>query len=191
MNNPGPVPSQTPAPRRIPVLFSPEGPYPPSDAARKPERKWQPWFVATLVIGGLLGLIFWLGRAPSLTKNAGIDPYANYLALTHLHVSRANNFAGHPLVYVEGTLENRGNRTVTSVNMQAFFANDMGDPPRMEQSPVALIRSRQPYVDTEPLSVDPLSPGKSQDFRLTFDNVSPTWNQKTPQLHVLHVETRP
>ena len=191
MNDPGSEPSQTPAPRRIPVLFSPEGPYPPNNAARKSERNWLPWFVAVLVIGGLLGLIFWLGRAPSFATNAGIDPYANYLVLSHLHVSQTNNFAGHPLVYVEGTLKNRGNRMVTSVDMQAFFANDIGDPPRVEQSPVAIIRSRQPYVDTEPLSADPLPPGTSQDFRLTFDKVSPTWNHKTPQLQVLNVQTRP
>jgi hypothetical protein len=61
----------------------------------------------------------------------------------------------------------------------------------MAQAPLALIRSRQPYVETEPLSRNPLLPGESQDFRLTFANVSTIWNQKTPQLQILRAETRP
>ena len=190
MKNPGSGPSQTPTPRRVPVLFSPQGPYPPNNA-QKPERNWLPWTIAVVTIGCLAGLGFWFGRTTSMANNAGMDPYAKYLVMSHLHVSRADNFAGDSLVYVEGTLENRGNRTVTALEMQAFFANDAGDPPRMAQAPVALIRSRQPYVETEPLSQDPLLPGASQDFRLTFANVSSIWNQKTPQLQVLRAVTRP
>ncbi|MHB1794914.1 MAG: hypothetical protein ACYCPO_08095 [Acidobacteriaceae bacterium] len=72
-----------------------------------------------------------------------------------------------------------------------LFANDSGEAPQMLQTPVSLIRSRDPYVDTQPIGAAPLAPGKSQDFRLVFDNVSPMWNQQPPQLQVLHVGTRP
>jgi hypothetical protein len=61
----------------------------------------------------------------------------------------------------------------------------------MLQAPVSLVRSRDPYVDTQTISAAPLPPGKSQDFRLVFDNVSPMWNQAPPQLRIADVGTRP
>lgn len=189
MDNPGSGPSQTPTPRRIPVLFSPDGPYPLNNVG-KPAWNWLPWAVAIVAVGCLLGLVFWFGQASSKANDAGMDSYARYLVVSHLHIGQANNFAGNPLVYVEGTLKNRGNRTVTSVEMQALFPNDAGDPPRMDEAPVFLLLSRQSYVETEPLDADPLLPGMSRNFRLTFANVSSTWNQKVPQLQVLRVETK-
>jgi hypothetical protein len=136
-------------------------------------------------------LAFWLGRPPANSTGSGVDPYAKYLVLGNLQVSQGSNFAGDQLTYVDGTIENRGPRTVTSVILQTLFANDSGDAPQMLQTPISLVRSRDPYVDTVPISAAPLAPGKSQDFRLVFDNVSPMWNQQPPQLHVLQVGTRP
>ena len=150
-----------------------------------------PWIVALVVICGSLGLAFWLGRPPANSNGNGVDPYAKYLVLGNIQVSQASNFAGDQLTYVDGTIENRGNRTVTAVTLQSLFANDSGDAPQMLQAPVSLVRSRDPYVDTQPISAAPLAPGKSQDFRLVFDNVSPMWNQQAPQLHILQVGTRP
>ena len=150
-----------------------------------------PWIVAVVVICGALGLAFWLGRPPVNSTGSGVDPYAKYLVLGNIQVSQASNFAGDQLTYVDGTIENRGNRTVTAVTLMCLFANDSGEAPQMLQTPVSLIRSRDPYVDTQPIGAAPLAPGKSQDFRLVFDNVSPLWNQQPPQLHVLYVGTRP
>lgn len=191
MNDPGLGASKTPASHRAPTLFIAEGSPSANFLVEKPVRNWVPWIVAACAIGLLLALILWFGRTPAPPPNAGIDPYAKYLVFRNVEVSQANNFAGDQLTYVDGTLENHGNRTVTSVTVQAAFANISGEAPQMEQVPVSIIRSREPYVDTIPISAAPLAPGKSQDFRLIFDNISPMWNQQAPQLTVLHAGTRP
>ncbi|MHB1936475.1 MAG: DUF2393 family protein [Acidobacteriaceae bacterium] len=190
MNDPDSRPNQTPTSRREPIIFTTQSTAT-NRAAAKTERSWMPWIVALVVICAALGFAFWLGRPPANSNGNGVDPYAKYLVLGNVQVSQASNFAGDQLTYVDGTIENRGNRTVTAVTLQAMFANDSGEAPQMLQAPVSLIRSRDPYVDTQPVSAAPLAPGKSQDFRLVFDNVSPLWNQQPPQLHILRVATRP
>jgi hypothetical protein len=191
MNDPGSTPSHDPNPLHEPVLFAINDTSSAYGVAEVPERNWLPWIVAVVAIGGALGLAFWFGRPPASSTGTGVDPYAKYVVLSNVQVSQASNFAGDQLTYVDGTIENRGPRTITSVTLQTLFANDSGDAPQILQAPVSLIRSRDPYVDTEPIGTAPLIPGKSQDFRLVFDNVSPMWNQQPPQLLVLHVGTRP
>jgi hypothetical protein len=108
-----------------------------------------------------------------------------------VQVSQASNFAGDQLTYVDGTIENRGNRAITSMTIQAAFPNVTGDAPQSLQAPLSLIRSRDPYVDTQPISAAPLAAGKTQDFRLVFDNVSPMWSQQPPSLRIVDIGTRP
>ena len=38
-----------------------------------------------------------------------------------------------------------------------------------ETQQLMLIRTRDPYIDVEPVSAAPLKPGDGQDFRLIFD----------------------
>ncbi|MGC1871710.1 MAG: DUF2393 family protein [Acidobacteriaceae bacterium] len=149
-----------------------------------------PWIVAMIVICCGLGLAFWLGRPPANSTGV-VDPYAKNVVLGNVQVSQASNFAGDQLTYVDGTIENRGNRTITSMTIQAAFPNETGDAPQILQAPLSLVRSRDPYVDTQPISVAPLAAGKSQDFRLVFDNVSPMWNQEPPPLQIVDLTTRP
>jgi hypothetical protein len=190
MNDPESGSSQTPTPHREPILFAAENPSI-NSAVGGQERNWIPWIVALVVICCGLGLAFWLGRPPANSKGNGVDPYAKYVVLGNVQVSQASNFAGDQLTYIDGTIENRGNRTITSMTLQAAFPNEMGDAPQILQAPLSLIRSRDPYVDTQPISAAPLPPGKTQDFRLVFDNVSPMWNQAPPQLRISDVSTRP
>jgi hypothetical protein len=49
---------------------------------------------------------------------------------------------------------------------------------------------REPYIDVEPVSAAPLTPGGEQDFRLIFDGVKPDWDGAYPEIRILHVETR-
>ena len=191
MNDPESGPSQIPAaPHRQPILFATETPSA-NSAAERVERNWMPWIVALVVICGGLGLVFWLGRPAANSNGNGVDPYAKYVVLGNVQVSQASNFAGDQLTYVDGTVENHGSRTITSMTIQAAFPNETGDAPQILQAPLSLVRSRDPYVDTQPISAAPLSPGKSQDFRLVFDNVSPMWNQQPPSLRIADLRTRP
>jgi hypothetical protein len=190
MNDPGPGFSPTPTPPREPILFAAETPSA-NRAAEGAERNWVPWIVAVVVICCGLGLAFWLGRPAANSNGNGGDPYAKNVTLGNVQVSQASNFAGDQLTYVDGAIQNRGNRTITAMTLQAAFPNETGDAPQILQAPLSLVRSRDPYVDTQSISTAPLPPGKTQDFRLVFDNVSPMWNQAPPSLRIVAIATRP
>lgn len=189
MNDPGSGPAQTPTPHREPVLFTTEDPSV-NRSAEGQDRNWVPWIVALVVICFGLGIVYWLGR-PAANSSSSIDPYSKNVVLGHVQVSQASNFAGDQLTYVDGTIANRGNRTLTSMTLQASFPSETGNAPQILQAPVSLIRSRDPYVDTQPISAAPLAAGQTKDFRLVFDNVSPMWNQTPPALRIVEITTRP
>jgi hypothetical protein len=167
-----------------------------SEKKSQPEtRSWLPWIIAGVVIVAVLGLIFASSRherAALQAENASQtpDPYASQLSISNLQMSEAANFAGGKVTYVDGTITNKGDKTVTGVHVVVTFKNDVGEPPQKTPMPLTLIRTREPYVDIEPVSAEPLKPGDSHDFRLIFDHVSPTWNQQYPVIQVMHVETR-
>ena len=190
MHAPASEPNPPASPHRDPVLFASEGLLP--GAGKDNDRNWLPWLVAAGVIVLFLGALFLVDarhHASSGTIGVGSNLYTAQVVLSNLQMSQANNFAGGQLTYIDGTVSNHGNRTVTSLTVQALFANDEGEPPQAEQVPLALIRAREPYVDTEPVRAAPLAPGASADFRLIFDDISPMWNQQVPVLKVLNVET--
>lgn len=172
-----------------PEIFSPKAPG--SDAQ---ERNWLPWIVAAAVVVLALLLLMALGgrhTTPSAAPNAALQPsaYAPNLELTDLHMGQATSFAGGQVTYVDGTITNHGNQTVSGVTVAVTFANDAGESPQVETTPLLLIRTHQPYVDTEPVSAAPLAPGASHEFRLIFDDVSPLWDQQTPKIQITGVRT--
>ena len=194
MNAPASGPTPPPVPSRDPVLFATDSSHLADGAAigRRNERNWLPWIVAAVIIVLLVGLAFLLGgpRRPQSSARNQANPYASHVVLSHIQMSQASNFAGGQLTYLDGTVTNQGNRTITSVTVEALFANDAGEPPQAEQVPFTLIRTREPYVDIEPVNAAPLAPGASQDFRLIFEDISPMWNQQLPQIKVLNVGTK-
>ena len=51
-------------------------------------------------------------------------------------------------------------------------------------------RQRIPYVDIEPVSAAPLSPGGEADFRLILESVPDNWNMQTPGLRAIQVDVK-
>ncbi len=165
----------------------------------KEERNWLPLavaaavvlFVAAVVIVSLeYGSARGKGAAAVASISAPLDPYAGSLSLTGLTMSESSNLAGGKLTYMDGRIANHGARTVTGVTVQALFRDFAHEVTQNETLPLMLIRTREPYVDVEPLSAAPLKPGDEKDFRLIFDTVSSNWNGAYPEIRILHVETK-
>jgi len=74
--------------------------------------------------------------------------------------------------------------------MQVVFRNDVGLSPQVETLPLSLIRTHEPYIDTEPLSSAPLKPGEEREFRLIFDSVAVDWNQQYPEIRVVQTSAK-
>jgi hypothetical protein len=131
------------------------------------------------------------GSAPKATPaNAPLDPYAASLQLSNLAMSQSTNYIGARITYLEGHIVKTGDRTVTGIGAQVLFRDYTNLITQNTTQAMNFIRTRQPYVDVEPVSAAPLAPGQGRDFRLVFDGVSPQWNGQMPQLRIIHVQTR-
>uniref|UniRef100_E6QL61 DUF2393 domain-containing protein n=1 Tax=mine drainage metagenome TaxID=410659 RepID=E6QL61_9ZZZZ len=105
-------------------------------------------------------------------------------------MSESSNLAGGKVTYLDGEVANTGDRTVTGVTVRVEFRNASREVVQNETMALNLIRMREPYIDTEPVSAAPLKAGERRDFRLIFDQVSADWDEAYPEVQVLGATTR-
>jgi hypothetical protein len=152
-----------------------------------------PWVVAGLVVLVILGGLIVAGRKKSSGPGNTILPlaaYASNLPLTQLAMSESANISGGKYTYIDGHVRNAGSQTVTAVTVQVIFRNDEQLSPQVETVPLFLIRTREPYVDTQSIASSPLTPGGDREFRLTFETIPTNWNYQMPEIHVTGVDTK-
>jgi hypothetical protein len=180
-----PIEMQQASPADAPV-FAPE-------AARGGGMPLSAWLIAgVVVLAVVVGLVL-AGR-----RKAGVPPntilplaaYSANLPLSDLAMSESTSLSGGKSTFIDGRVKNTGDKTVAGVTVQVLFRNDEGMPPQVETVPLALIRTREPYVDTQPVSVSPLKPGDEREFRLIFEAIPGNWNVQMPEVHVVRVDTR-
>jgi len=164
-------------------------------SAETRERNGLPLAIAAavvLVVAATAVLILEHGKpSNSVTPiSAAPDPYAASLPITGLAMSESSNLAGGKITYLDGHIVNTGSRTITGVTVQVLFRTFAHEVAQNETQPLKFIRTRDPYVDLEPVSAAPLKPGDQQDLRLIFDSVSPDWDGACPEVRIVHVETR-
>jgi Protein of unknown function (DUF2393) len=178
-----------------PILLNPTG-----DGlnfgAKPDERSSVPmaaWGVAALIVVVIVGALALAGRKKPVVPPNTLQPadaYAATLPLSKLAMSQSDEPLGGKLTYLDGHMQNTSGRTVTAVTVQVVFSNDEALPPQIDTVPVTLIRTRQPYVDIEPVSKEPLQPGDDREFRLTFEKVPDNWNTQMPEVRVIHTDLR-
>jgi Protein of unknown function (DUF2393) len=128
--------------------------------------------------------------APAVTPiSAAVDPYASSLSIGHLAMSESSNLAGGKVTYLDGQIANQGNRTVTGITVQVLFRDPAHEVAQNETQPLKIIRTREPYIDVEPLASAPLKPGGQADFRLIFDTVAEDWDGAFPEIRIIHVDS--
>ncbi|MGD0521898.1 MAG: DUF2393 family protein [Terracidiphilus sp.] len=160
------------------------------------ERNWLPLAMAiavVLVAAAVVVLVFEHPRPTAKVTpiSAAPDAYASSLPITGLAMSESSNLAGGKVTYLDGHIANTGARTVTGITVQVFFRDAAHEVARNDTLPLKLIRMREPYIDVEPVSAAPLTPGGGHDFRIIFDAVPPPdWDGAYPELRVIHVETK-
>jgi hypothetical protein len=163
----------------------------------KPEPSSNPllaWGIAGAVVLVLLGGILLLTHhkpAPPANAILPLDPYAKNLVISQVVMSESTSLSGGKSTFIDGHVRNTGSRTVTGATVQVLFGNfDPTQPPQLETTPLTLIRTHEPYIDTEPLSAAPLAPGDDHEFRLIFEDISPNWNQQLPDIHPTQISLK-
>jgi hypothetical protein len=105
-------------------------------------------------------------------------------------MSESANLAGGKSTYLDGQIANHGAKTVTAINVQVIFRDPAHEVAWNQTQPLMLIRTREPYIDVEPVSAAPLKPGDTRDFRLIFDNVPQNWDGVFPEIRMIHVDAK-
>ena len=165
------------------------------DPVPKSERNWLPIAIATAIVVVLvvgIGLVLEHGRTTGQVTpiSARPDPYASSLPIAQLTMSQSANLAGGKVTYLDGHIANTGTRTVTGIMVQVLFRDVVREVAQNETQPLMLIRTREPYVDIEPVSAAPLKPGDERDFRLIFDTVADAWNGAYPEVRIVQVASK-
>lgn len=150
------------------------------------------WVVAGVVVLAVLVALVIAGRKRTPTVT-GIQPpaaYAANLQVSGLQMSESTSLSGGKSTYVDGRIRNNGGQTASGVTVQVLFRNDEGMPPQVETVPLMLVRTREPYVDTQTVAAAPLKPGDEREFRLIFESIPSNWNQQMPEIRIIQVQTK-
>jgi hypothetical protein len=145
--------------------------------------------IAIAVIVAIAGAAALLLRERPQPK-PGPPPYAASLKFSDLKMSQAQNFVGATVTYIDGTLNNTGDKTLAHAVVQVTFKDSYGQVAQIENVPIKVLQMAGPYDDTVDLTVAPLAPGQSKPFRLIFEHVSEQWNQAYPELQITNVTTK-
>lgn len=140
------------------------------------------------VLAVMLGIALLMREPPKAAKTA--SPYIASLKLSDFKMSAAENFIGATVSYVDGSITNSGDKTVTHVVVEVTFKDELGQLAQREEVPLRVVRSNGAYTEPVDLSVSPLATGQTEPFRLTFDSISAQWNHQYPEIRVTDVTVK-
>ncbi len=179
----------------------PEEPQANRPAAPEPERGKTPVLGLSIGFALVLAVLAWLiissrtsptryVRIPEVMQSAASDAYAAKLPLSEIKMLTAENMIGGSHTYVEGKIANQGDKVVNGATVEITFKNSLSQIVQRETQTLMVILAREPADDVAALSLSPLKPGESKEFRLTFEHISADWNQEYPTVRVVSVSTR-
>jgi hypothetical protein len=141
-----------------------------------------------LVFGLALGAALLLREPPKHVAQP--SPYLTKLKFSDPKMSVAENFIGATVHYIDGTITNTGDKTVTRAMVEINFEDSMGQLAQRDDLPLRILRTNGAYEEPVDLSTAPLVPGQSAQFRLTFDSISAQWNHQYPDLSITDVSVK-
>lgn len=150
------------------------------------ESNLRPVLIGLVLVVVIVGIIVLLSRGTPKGA-ATAHPYSANVVLSNIKMSAAENFVGASVTYIDGTVTNSGQQTVTHAVVHVVFKNSLGEIAQTEDVPLRVLQTGGPYLDAVDLSMSPLAPGQSKPFRLTFEHVTADWNQAYPELQVSDV----
>ena len=161
----------------------------PTLGADERETNWRAIGIAVAVVAVIVAILLVISRTEQKTPS-GPPPYASNIKFSDLKMSAAENFVGATVSYIDGTVNNGGNQTVTHAVVEVTFKDSMGQLAQRETVPLRVLRTTGPYPEAVDLGMSPLAPAQSRPFRLTFESISEQWNHEYPELKVLDVAVK-
>ena len=159
-------------------------------APQQGNRTWVPLAVGFALVVLAIAAIYSCTRSSRTAgRQSATDIYAGNVLFTDLKLSRAENFVGAAVTYIEGKVSNTGTQTVIGAQVEIIFRNSLGEVVQKETHPLRVATSQM--GQTEYVALSPqltLVPNQTREFRFTFEHISADWNQGYPELRV--VQTR-
>jgi hypothetical protein len=161
----------------------------PTLGADERETNWRAIGIAVGVVVAIVAILFLISRTEQKSP-ANPHPYSVNVKFSDLKMSAAENFVGATVSYVDGTVTNAGNQTVTHAVVEVTFKDSMGQLAQRETTPLRVLQTTGPYPEAVDLNVSPLAAGQSKPFRLIFESISEQWNHEYPELKVTDVTVK-
>jgi hypothetical protein len=164
-------------------------PFPP-DATKPPESKF-PWPVVALAVAvALLIATFWM--TPRTNKAATNAINSSTQAVSKVRISDVRispqNVNGLTNVDVYGQATNTGALPITHAIVSAVFRDKNGNSLLTQQEPMQVADTSNEKVKADKdLTEQPLKPGQSTAFRVSYSQVPGSWDGKPPELSILQV----
>jgi hypothetical protein len=171
------------------TIFPMGGLIQPTPTTSEQESRLRPVLIGVVIVGAVIGILALAFRGEQ-PKAVEPPPYAANLKLNDLKTSAAQNFVGATVSYLDGTVTNTGDKTVTHAMVEITFKDDLGQVAQKEELPIHVLRTGGPYDEAVDLMMSPLAPGQSKPFRLTFENISAQWNHSYPDMKIMQVAVR-
>jgi len=161
----------------------------PSPSTDQRDTNWTTIGIGVAFVVVVIAIIALLSRSePKSAKTP--HPYISNIKLSNIKMSAAENFVGASVTYIDGTITNTGDKTLTHVMVHVTFKDSMGQVAQTEDVPLHVLQTGGPYPDAVDLNASPLAPGQSKPFRLTFESISAQWNHEYPELQITDVTVK-
>lgn len=139
--------------------------------------------MGAVAAAAILAAVVYLERPATKPANEnGASPeakaYVSHLELSGVKMAASENFMQQQVVEIQGTIANRGPRTLTAVDVYCLFAGPDGHEVRRERVPILGASGAR----------RPLAPNASRSFRLPFDSLPDGWNQAMPKLVIARIQ---
>ncbi|HEY6467994.1 MAG TPA: FxLYD domain-containing protein [Candidatus Acidoferrales bacterium] len=151
--------------------------------AREARRQFPLALVAGVVIVGIVAVILiFVSKsahvaAPTQAKPMAFGPqeqaYASNISYTNIQLAKSENFLNQQFMYINGTVSNAGDRTITQLQITVNFYDDV------DNKHLTMHDAETAIAVTDP----PLSPHQQRKFSLTIDGYPQNWNQQMPAFH--------
>lgn len=148
--------------------------------------KWLPIVFGVVLVVIVVVIASLLLRTDSKIANPP-PAYAANLKFSDLKMSAAENFVGATVTYLDGTVTNAGDQTVSHAVVSVSFRDSLGQIVQAEDVALRILQTSGPYPEAVDLRVAPLAPAQGKPFRLIFEHVTADWNHEYPELRVTEV----
>lgn len=155
------------------------------------ERNWTPFIVGLIAVVVVVGAVVVLTRSKT-SSAAPVNPYAAKLQITNPKLSAAENYVGGTVTYLDVTLTNTGDQSLTGASMKMVFKNSLDQVVQTETISLHVLAENQMggYPDLVDLSRSPIGPGQSKVVRMTLEHISADWNQVAPEMQLIDLKLK-